>query len=349
MATSQFTVYSSYDVSAPSLTGLSGSLLDVLDGCLVNGYGSKVAAGWTKPLANSASMGCYKQPSGSLCTLFINDAAPSGSTTSGTRQAFATGYTSLTGYTGSLSGIGFGQFPATGQPFPTVSSGGTPSGSLWWRKSVNADSTTRQWVLYADAWTFYLFVITGDTAGVYCAYWFGDIFSLSPTDTSKCIIRGREADSTTLSAQSDTGDLLHLPNVNSSNDYSGFISNNFSGRGSSTPVIQVGDLGKGSPATRAVIGGSTAICGPMSGVMTVSNPIDNSLYMTPVWVGEQGVSALRGRYRGMYHLCHPITNFADGQIFSGANEYAGKQFQVVKTGPTSGMWVLEISNTVETN
>jgi hypothetical protein len=53
--------------------------------------------------------------------------------------------------------------------------------------------------------------------------------------------------------------------------------------------------------------------------------------------------------RGMYHLCHPITSFADGQVFSGANEYAGKTFQIIKQGPNAGMWVIETSNTVETN
>lgn len=348
--TSQFSFYSFSDVGAPSLTGLSGSILDVLDACLVNGYGSKAAAGWTKPIANSGSMGCYTQPSGSLCTLFINDAAPTSSANAGTREAWSTGYTYLLGFTGSLSGIGNGQFPLTGQQFSTVASSGIPSGSLLWRKSAATDSTTRQWVLFADAWTFYFFVQTGDSSGVYNGYWFGDIYSLSNTDTSKCMIRGRMATSAAQSVQVDTSDMLHAPNVSTTAEIGAFISNNFSGRGNSTPITNVGDVGKSVGINRATgPGGSVAIGSPMSGVIVTSNPTDNSLYMSPVWVAENSNGALRGRYRGLYHLCHAVTNFVDGQVFSGANEYAGKTFQIVKYGPTGGMWVIETSNTVETN
>ena len=58
---------------------------------------------------------------------------------------------------------------------------------------------------------------------------------------------------------------------------------------------------------------------------------------------------LRGRMRGLYHLCHQPSNFSDGQIVTGANEYAGKTFQVVKPGYYGGAMLVEISNTVETN
>jgi hypothetical protein len=46
MAAGQFTVYSSGDIGSPQLTGTSASLISVLDGVLVNGYGSKAGAGW---------------------------------------------------------------------------------------------------------------------------------------------------------------------------------------------------------------------------------------------------------------------------------------------------------------
>src|SRR5438309_11659795 len=40
-------VYKSTDASAPALTGQVGSLTALLDAILVNGYGTKTAAGWT--------------------------------------------------------------------------------------------------------------------------------------------------------------------------------------------------------------------------------------------------------------------------------------------------------------
>ena len=38
------TIYRSTDASAPVLTGEVGKLVDLLDACLVNGYGAKSAA-----------------------------------------------------------------------------------------------------------------------------------------------------------------------------------------------------------------------------------------------------------------------------------------------------------------
>ena len=71
MPNSQFTIYTATDIGGPGLlTGVTGSLINILNACLVNGYTSKSAAGWTKPFADiSASAGslpyyaCFKQAS----------------------------------------------------------------------------------------------------------------------------------------------------------------------------------------------------------------------------------------------------------------------------------------------
>ena len=42
-------IYKSTDSGAPTLTGQAFSLISLLLACLVDGYGSKAAAGWTKP------------------------------------------------------------------------------------------------------------------------------------------------------------------------------------------------------------------------------------------------------------------------------------------------------------
>lgn len=53
------TVYKSSDASAPQMTSAAGSLLTVLDACLVNGYGAKPAAGWSKTVVDAGTHQAY--------------------------------------------------------------------------------------------------------------------------------------------------------------------------------------------------------------------------------------------------------------------------------------------------
>ena len=77
MYLSQFKLYQSSDVGAPIFYGTSGSLVDLLDACLVNGYGSKSGAGWIKPFPNTGNkVGCYKMNTGSLACLIVQDNGP---------------------------------------------------------------------------------------------------------------------------------------------------------------------------------------------------------------------------------------------------------------------------------
>jgi len=359
MANSNFTVFSSNDIGSPQLDGTSGSLINVLDGCLVNGYGTKVPLGWTKPIANSGNTGCWKQPSGSLMTLFVNDSGPTGSAAAGTREAWATGWESLSSLTGSLSGTGVGQFPTTLQM--SVGIGGLagfviPSGSVVWRKSITADNTPRYWILYGDASTFYLFFINGDTAGTYTgAYsgcFFGDLYSFSQTpDNYKCIISGRVV----LNQAGGTGGRYdpceNLTVGLTDQTWPTFVARSLTNSGGSSTIL--GRLGDSSKCVSSLIATPGGGAGPglysFSGTLTCPNPADNSLYMAPITMCDTTNSSLRGRMRGMYHLAHPAVNFSDGQIIAGSNEYAGKTFQLVKKGPNGGIWAIEISPTVETN
>lgn len=67
-----YKVYSYGDVGAPAvLLPASGGMasrtemIQILDACLVNGYGSKAAAGWTKPFTSDASNDLYLSASSS--------------------------------------------------------------------------------------------------------------------------------------------------------------------------------------------------------------------------------------------------------------------------------------------
>jgi hypothetical protein len=181
MASSQLKLYSSGDSASIQLTGLSGSLVSVLNSILVTGYGIQTAAGWTVPLINGVASGSFKQGSGSLGVIHINDSAPNLS--AGTREAWVTGWESITANTAPV-GTGSGQFPLPAQLLTT--------GHCVMRKSVTNDSTTRAWICFADAWTFYFFAQCGDAVGVYGSMFFGDIFSIkSTTDNPKIFLGAR--------------------------------------------------------------------------------------------------------------------------------------------------------------
>src|ERR1035437_2201693 len=199
---SQFTIFSSSDVAGPGLlTGAAGTLLALLDACLVTSYaGHTLAAQWTKPTANSGNIGCYKQGAGAGLGLVINDNGPN--VTSTYKEAWATGWESVAGV-GAPVGTGSGQFPTPAQLLTT--------GHVVIRKSATADAATRSWQLFADSSTFYLFISTGDTAGVYNVGMFGDVFSLKgATDGYRCMIHGRAVENNAGgAATADNTDLIY--------------------------------------------------------------------------------------------------------------------------------------------
>jgi hypothetical protein len=86
-----------------------------------------------------------------------------------------------------------------------------------------------------------------------------------------------------------------------------------------------------------------------AGYLVAPNPPDGSLYISPTLVGESNHSIVRGRLRGVYYAAHPVTTFGDGQVIQGANDYAAKTFMVVKGGPAGGYWLIDTTDTVETN
>lgn len=356
MATSQFTIYSSADPFGPGLmTGTTGSLVTILDACLVNGYSGKPAAGWTKPLSNiSGTLACYQQASGSQFTLFINDAAPN--VTSTAKEAWACGFekiTSLTGSTGGGSiftgsygnGSGYGQFPLPSQLLTT--------GHVVVRKSVTADTTLRPWIIAADTSTMYMWVQTGDNSNVllYSHWSFGDIYSLrGSADLWRCYVYAMPAENNVPGAGNDVSDCMNMgAQRDTANSLTGqmaghYIARTMNGTAGSQPIGRKGDVGataQGHSALVAVV--------PINGVLPCPNIADNSIYMSPLWAIDYPSAGYRGRYRGIVHVCHPVANFMDGQIIQGSGDYAGKTFMIVRQSVYGSMWALETSATVETN
>jgi len=355
--TSSFTIYTSEDRDGPgACNGLTGSLLRILNACLINGYGTgsyfKPAAGWSKPCPDSASTaGGFKQASGSQFSMFVNDSAPTTGLTA--TEASLVGWQYLSSSippagilnTGSV-GTGYGQFPT---PIQLLT-----FGHLVIRKSVTASSVARQWILAADASTMYMWIQTGDNGSRYWHFGFGEFYSLKgPTDLWRCFIYGGHATGAannwcdTMSAGSQ--DAGRQSNINSLtvglNGH--YLAANASGTGGSVFNAVKGDQGLSSTSG---ISGTSNQASIIDGIMASPNPYDGSYYISPLWVVEPPSINIRGRYRGLYQICHPATTFTVGQKLDGSGTYAGKTFMVITVGGNSGgFWGLEVSNTVETN
>lgn len=331
---SRYNIYRYTDVGAPILNGTSGSLLAVLDGVLVNGYGSITGSGWSKPLPNDTHIGCYRAPSGSRMILHVNDSASI--LTQGVKEAQITGYEYLLGLTGSEfgCGVGWGQFPLPGQQTTGL------SGSMYIRKSSTANSSSRPWIIFADDRTMIGFVITGDSGNTYSMFHFGDIYSTSNLpDNYNCLLAAKIL--VGYSATINTEPTDYIFGLNASQFFV-FMAKSPNGNVNSLQAHFMGDVGK----TTSLSSNGYQV---NVGLVQFPNPLDDSIQICPIGIGEYVGQSIRGRIRGLYHTSHPVTFLGDGQIFQGADELAGKTFMVIRPSPNSGLWLMEISNTVEVN
>ncbi len=166
------TVYRWDDTDAPVLTGEVGSLVNLLDKCLVDGYGTKSPLGWTKAFADT-NKGAYRndQDVGCGCFLRVDDSGASGYDHSAHVQAFE-----------AMSDIDTGTGPAP--------SDGVPD---FWTKSNVAGTAVRAWIIIGDSRFFYFIpCVSGSsiTATSYTQYLYycGDMISVVPGDQNYFVI-----------------------------------------------------------------------------------------------------------------------------------------------------------------
>jgi hypothetical protein len=373
MPTSQFKIYTSNDIQGPGLiTGGTGSLINILDYCLVGGYGTgsyyKAPAGWTKPVANSGStattpaFGCWRQGGGSSMSLFMNDCG--GMSAAQGKEAWITGWEQITSVaptgTGSINvGQGWNQFPLPAQSLTY--------GYCVVRKNDNTDLTgSRYWLLAADETTMYMWIwAEGVADSNRCYHWmFGDIFSLAgASDVWKCSIYGRVINNT----GTGTSTVSNATEVDFTEFISGgpwignvgqyltvgqpghYLARTGHGTGTSLKYTKKGDAQYW--VAELMYYGITPISSPMYGTMQPVNGADNQSYIVPLEVIEPGPTYVRkrGNLRGLYHPLTSYANFQNGQIISGSGAYAGKSFMAIRYSYVGSCWLLDISDTVETN
>lgn len=313
------TVYKSTDGSAPTLSGTTGSLVALLDACLVTGYGSKSAAGWTKPYT-AASKAVFRAGGGTQFYLDVDDAGPGVGTF---KEARMRGYETMTAV---ATGTG---------PFPTAAQLST---GIICRKSATADATARAWILIADDKTFYLFVLTGDSAGVYFAFGFGDFYSTLSGDAYRCMINGRASENVATATTENLDKVQYGGNTFTAS--TGFyVSRAYTGAGGALAMVKQGD-------NQLFAGTSEA---GMSGSLPFPNSTDGGYYITRVPISEPSGRTRRGWLRGFWHFGHAVGSVVDTDTITGSGDLAGRSFLIIKSGGNSSVYVIETSNTWDTS
>ncbi|KAJ3472683.1 hypothetical protein NLI96_g13288 [Meripilus lineatus] len=326
------TLYRSTDASAPSLNGNSGSLISVLDACLVNGYGSQPAAGWTKAYSGT-NQADYKQGTGSNgYYLDVNDNAP---TTS--QEARMRGYEVMTAL-----GTGTNAFPTASQStFGVIC-----------RKSTATGTTARTWYLIADATCFYLFVETGDNTSPIApmCFAFGDFFSLKASDTYGTMIIGRNVENANYVWQETFGALMFSQGIMGTNTTPAhYIDRHWTGVGGAIGFNKCSSyFAHGSQNNNPVVMGS------QYSLLPYPNGPDGGLELAPVYIVHGGF--LRGYLKGIWCPCHnqPLS---EGDTVTGTGNMSGKTFLALNhystvtiagnsmAGTGQGQVLIETSNT----
>jgi hypothetical protein len=302
-------VYSSSDASAPVLRGNTpGDLINLLDKCLVTGYGSKTAAGWTKPYTGT-NVAAFRQGAGSNSMyLRVDDT----STAATNRSAKVVGYETMTDVN-------------TGSPsaFPTAAQ---KSGGLSWYTHASSGSVAnpRPWVLIADEMFFWLLVSTypertNDT-WYNELYAFGDILPYKSGDTTHTVILGPVSDTSPNSSESNPLSGQAISSAFSGGRYGLFVARSFTNFGGPLAVGWHADAVKANNSSWG------------SGYLSYPHGPDGGLYLSPVWVHEPQASpyAVRGIIPGLWVPCHDAGNLTNGNTFNGQGELLGKTFYVRK-------------------
>lgn len=315
--------YSSGDAGAPVLRGTTpGDLINLLEKCLVTGYGSKAGAGWTKPF-HSGNVATFRQGAGSNgMYLRVDDtSAPAGNVA---RSARVVGYETMSDVN-------------TGSPisFPTPAQ--LAGGGYWVTNGAGNPADARPWEIVADEMFFWFRLLNIPANGVgqnngWEHYCFGDMIPFKPGDTTHTILLFKNNNTPNTSHNGPFEGQAISTNLAAGNGFNLVVARSFTQIGGPQYVGWHNDMTKGSASWG-------------NGNLTYPHAVDGGLYLSPVWVHETHTSPynVRGKVPGAWVHCHSAGIFSQSQIIEGQGELAGKSFMHCRASSTSMM--LEISDT----
>ena len=300
------TVYRSDDVGAPVLNGYAGSLINVLDACLVNGYGDKPPVGWAKVFSD-VNKAVYRPPAGNRFYLRLVDSA------SYAGQLF--GYREMTSVD-----LGTGAFPASAQL----------ANGVYLYRSNGYSLDARAWLLLATDRVLLMWCgfgyLTHDGVGTSCdSFFFGDCPSFLPNDAGLTLIVGRHANSSSAS-YTNFANRMSAGGVATGH----YLANDFSQFGAAVPcgVLPC------SPWNTSTSGSN----GP-----PFPDPITGGLLLDRMRIIELsgGVALIRGFIPGVFNVVHKYPGFHLTR-FQGRGLYQGREFLLLQTGGADGRYAVSL-------
>lgn len=354
MASPTVNFYSSTDVDAPILNAEPGSLITVLNACLVNGYGTKSGAGWTLlgqgTAASNPYTAMYQMGSGSRCVLYVNDNS-TGSYSSAGQMAILTGGLPTSQWSSGL----VGSFPAS-------------SGiSMCLTKSIRvSQSVAVPWWIIATTNVVYIIVQQGAYFGssytaaslaIPSVFTFGDIFGAKVSDQYPCHIQGDQNYiwTNTYYYTSICGfTKIGFGNTNPGNVFM-YMATSSNSLTQSPVGVKIMDQSLWSSPQDSYVSVTASVApGYPDTVANIATPnaYDNGYYMSPLRVASAG-DGLRGYLPGMWAPQQYIP-FPMYQTFSSPEgQFAGRSFfavpAIVYTGTTSNMCNPDNTTTYTTN
>ena len=303
-------------VSGANFTGGSGS-------------NTKAGLGWTNPFNGNGGQAVFRAGAGVQQYWHIDDDSPNTSALG--KEAQIRGSEAATGF---QTGTNF---------FPTVAQIALGAG-LTLRKSATSDNVARTWMVIADERTAFVFILSGDVAGMYCSMMFGEFYSIMSTnDAYRSLLIARTQVNT---AGSLATEILSSVTNNASSQFSShYVPRSYTTLGGSLTVCKWGDYARSCA--------NNPMGAPGAGT-TVPNGPDGDLHISPVNISEKigFTCAVRGRVRGFFESCWDTTSTIDGDTVTGSGAYAGRTFMVVKNVPSAssgGLVLLDITGPWETN
>lgn len=291
--------FSSTDAGAPVLTGQAGSLLAVIKACLVDGYGSRPAAGWTFPYSGT-NKGVFRNAVGSGGTGHYFRIADDATEAAGARVALLRGYVDMSDVD---TGVGADVMPAVSN----YSTGGQIC------KSNTLDATARAWRIFADELTCYIWT-DPNAAFMHGIHGFGDFESVVPGDSFRSFVLHQYASWATgsgasrIHGPSRTG--FATPTLVQSTGLS--VMRSYSGAAAGSILANNAPLGSQQAGYGAGYSG-----GASAPIPTATNPgsSDRYFHRLPI-ISENGI---RGYMRGMYACLNDLRSLSQGATESGSS------------------------------
>ena len=270
------TIYRWDDAGAPTLDGLAGSAIAVLQACLVDGYGSKPAAGWTKPF-HTGDIAVFQAAAGRVLKLWDDGSHLD---------------TRVVRVAGGASAV---DVDTIVDMHPQVA-----DDNVGWLKSPELNATAREWLVIADENRFFFLPHTGSGtlagSGPYQGielklYYYGRYASLKPGDAQNWILWASATTSIGSSQNWAITTCTAITDINSNNNTTsrnGFAADDLGNVGCDAEIIRA--VGPNVSASQVMGAAGNRYPDAISGGLWLSQayfyqPINTREYIRGAWPG----------------------------------------------------------------